>query len=107
MPSVGEPPSSPPPGGWNSVDEELKYYKAQYETLESELQEFQNSSKELEAELERDIEDSEKRERQLKEKVESLGFEVNEWQVCSSPILSLLVPSRCCGVQVAFQAALH
>ncbi|KAF2803360.1 uncharacterized protein BDZ99DRAFT_576251 [Mytilinidion resinicola] len=80
MPSVGEPPSSPPPGGWNSVDEELRYYKAQYETLESELQEFQNSSKELEAELERDIEESEKRERQLQEKVESLGFEVNEWQ---------------------------
>jgi seryl-tRNA synthetase len=81
MPSTDEPPSSPPSGGWSSMDEELRYYKAQYETLEAELQEFQNSSKELEAELERDIEESEKRERLLQEKVESLGFEVNEWQV--------------------------
>ena len=39
-------------GGWQSIEEELSYYKTQYETLEVELQEFQTSSKELEAELE-------------------------------------------------------
>jgi predicted phage gp36 major capsid-like protein len=77
-------PSSPPSGGWGSIQEELAYYKAQYETLEAELQEFQASSKELEAELERDVEESEKRERKLQEKAERLGFEVDEWKVrCS------------------------
>lgn len=76
-------PSSPPSGGWNNMEEELAYYKAQYETLEAELQEFQNSSKELEAELERDVEESEKRERKLQEKAERLGFEAEEWKVCS------------------------
>ncbi|KAF2114008.1 NUDE protein [Lophiotrema nucula] len=73
-------PSSPPSGGWDSMEEELAYYKTQYETLEVELQEFQQSSKELEAELEKDVEESEKRERRLKEKVEGLGFEVGEWK---------------------------
>lgn len=76
------PPSSPACGSFKTVNEELAYYKAQYETLEAELQEFQQSSKELEAELEKDIEDSEKRERKLQEKVEKLGFEVEEWKVC-------------------------
>ena len=65
----------------SSTEDELTYYKTQYETLEVELQEFQASSKELEAELEKDIEESEKRERKLKEKVEALGFEVEEWKV--------------------------
>jgi len=74
-------PSSPPSGGWNSIQEELAYYKTQYETLEVELQEFQTSSKELEAELEKDVEESEKRERRLQEKLEKLGFEVEEWKV--------------------------
>ncbi|KAF2790754.1 hypothetical protein K505DRAFT_377311 [Melanomma pulvis-pyrius CBS 109.77] len=73
-------PSSPPSGGWNSMQEELAYYKTQYETLEVELQEFQTSSKELEAELEKDVEESEKRERRLQEKLERLGFEVEEWK---------------------------
>ncbi|ORY18122.1 nuclear distribution protein nude [Clohesyomyces aquaticus] len=73
-------PSSPPSGGWGSIEDELAYYKGQYETLEAELQEFQASSKELEAELEKDVEESEKRERKLKEKVESLGYEVEEWK---------------------------
>jgi predicted nucleic acid-binding Zn-ribbon protein len=73
--------SSPSRGRWGSVEEELAYYKAQYETLETELQEFQASSKELEAELERDVEESEKRERKLQEKAERLGFEVEEWKV--------------------------
>ncbi|RMZ73627.1 nuclear distribution nudE [Pyrenophora seminiperda CCB06] len=62
------------------LEEELAYYKSQYETLEVELQEFQSSSKELEAELERDVEESEKRERKLQEKAEKLGFEVEEWK---------------------------
>lgn len=69
---------------WKSAEEELIYYKTQYETLENELQEFQTSSKELEAELERDIEESEKRERKLQEKAEKLVFEVEEWKVCGS-----------------------
>lgn len=73
--------SSSPARASGTLEEDLAYYKAQYEQLESELQEFQQSSKELEAELEKDIEASEKRERQLKEKVEGLGYEVNEWQV--------------------------
>ncbi|KAI4674528.1 uncharacterized protein J4E88_008264 [Alternaria novae-zelandiae] len=72
--------SSPSRGGWSSLEEELAYYKSQYETLEMELQEFQASSKELEAELERDVEESEKRERKLQEKAEKLGFEVEEWK---------------------------
>jgi len=75
-------PSSPAPGGFASSDDELRYYKSQYEMLESELAEFQATSRELEAELERDIEASERRERSLKEKVDSLGFEVDEWKVC-------------------------
>lgn len=64
------------------MQEELAYYKTQYEQVELELQEFQASSKELEAELEKDIEESEKRERNLREKAESLRFEVDEWKVC-------------------------
>ena len=77
-------PSSPPSGRWDSMQEELEYYKLQYETLELELHEFQTSSKELEAELERDVEESEKRERKLQEKAERLGFEVEEWKVRST-----------------------
>ncbi|KAF1951291.1 nuclear distribution protein nude [Byssothecium circinans] len=73
-------PSSPPRGEWSSMEEEMMYYKTQYETLEVELLEFQASSKELEAELEKDVEESEKRERKLKENVERLRFEVEEWQ---------------------------
>lgn len=64
-----------------TLEEELAYYKAQYEQLEVELQDFQASSKDLEAELEKDIEASEKRERTLREKVEGLNFEVDEWKV--------------------------
>lgn len=76
--------TSSPAGGFKTTQEELGYYKSQYEQLETELQEFQQSSKELEAELEKDIDAAEKRERQLKEKAESLRFEVDEWKVnCS------------------------
>jgi septal ring factor EnvC (AmiA/AmiB activator) len=81
MTSPGRIPSSPPKGA--SVEEELRFYKAQYEQLESELQEFQASSKELEAELEKDIEGAEKRERSLREKAEALTFDVEEWKVSS------------------------
>ena len=65
----------------STLEDQLAYYKAQYEQLESELQDFQASSRELEAELEKDVEASEKRERKLKEQVETLGFEVDEWKV--------------------------
>ncbi|KAF2868141.1 nuclear distribution protein-like protein nude [Massariosphaeria phaeospora] len=78
--AAGDMPSSPPSGGWRNMEEELAYYKAQYETLEAELEDFQNSSKELEAELEKDVEESEKRERRLQEKVEGLGYQVDEWK---------------------------
>jgi predicted RNase H-like nuclease (RuvC/YqgF family) len=79
MTSPGRIPSSPPKGA--SLEEELRFYKAQYEQLESELLEFQASSKELEAELERDIEGAEKRERTLREKAEALTYDVEEWKV--------------------------
>jgi chromosome segregation ATPase len=78
---MDEPPSSPP-NNLTSPEDALAYYKAQYEQLEHELAEFQASSQELEAELEKDVEEAEKRERILQEKVESLGFEVEEWKVC-------------------------
>lgn len=65
----------------SSLEEELAYYKSQYEQLEIELADFQTSSRELEAELEKDVEASEKRERHLKEKLESLSYEVEEWKV--------------------------
>jgi DNA repair exonuclease SbcCD ATPase subunit len=88
-------PSSPAPKG-ASLEEELAYYKTQYEQLEAELQDFQASSRDLEAELEKDIETAEKRERELQEKADSLGFEVDEWKVshmlnvfCSSPLTSV------------------
>lgn len=72
---------SPDVGGFKTIQEELAYYKAQYEHLESELLEFQASSRELEAELEKDVEASEKRERALKKTVETLSYEVEEWKV--------------------------
>ena len=81
MPMADEPPSSPPSAS-TSAEDALAYYKTQYEHLESELADFQSSSRELEAELEKDIDASEKRERKLKEKVESLGYEADEWKVC-------------------------
>ncbi|KIV95413.1 hypothetical protein PV10_03073 [Exophiala mesophila] len=79
MPSSDDIPSSPPNGS-TSLEDSLRYYKTQYETLEAELAEFQTSSKELEAELEKDIEASERRERQLKDKVGNLQYEVEEWK---------------------------
>lgn len=82
-------PSSPPTAATNA-DDAIAYYKAQYEQLEHELAEFQASSQELEAELEKDVEAAEKRERTLKEKAEALGFEVEEWKVCT--LLSGITP---------------
>ncbi|KAK5040141.1 NADH:ubiquinone oxidoreductase [Exophiala sideris] len=79
MPSSDGVPSSPP-GPGTSLEDSLKYYKAQYEQLEADLADFQSSSKELEAELEKDIEASEKRERQLKDKAANLQYEVDEWK---------------------------
>ncbi|OKL61485.1 hypothetical protein UA08_03634 [Talaromyces atroroseus] len=75
-------PNSTPsaPKASSNAEEELAYYKSQYEQLEVELAEFQASSRELEVELEKDIEASEKRERHLKGKVETLGYEVEEWK---------------------------
>ncbi|KAK3114648.1 NADH:ubiquinone oxidoreductase [Teratosphaeriaceae sp. CCFEE 6253] len=63
-----------------SLEQELDYYKKQYEQLETDLADFQASSKELEEQLERDIEAAEKNERKLKAQVEKLGFEVEEWK---------------------------
>ncbi len=76
--------SSPGAGGFTTLQEEISYYKTQYEGLEAELQEFQSSSKELEAELEKEVEASEKRERDLKKTVEALKYEVDEWRVSYS-----------------------
>lgn len=69
------------PGAFQTIQEELNYYKQQYEHLATELQDFQETSRELEAELERDAEASEKREKNYREKIESLGHEVEEWKV--------------------------
>jgi hypothetical protein len=44
MPSVEEPPSSPPDESLSSKDA-LTYYKSQYEQLEAELADFQASSR--------------------------------------------------------------
>ncbi|KHN97104.1 nuclear distribution protein nudE [Metarhizium album ARSEF 1941] len=76
---MAEPPSSPPSEAATAEDA-LSWYKSQYEMLESELAEFRESSRELEQELEKDIERAEKQERSLQEKVETLGFEVEEWK---------------------------
>lgn len=83
---MSELPSSPPS---DPVDA-IAYYKLQYEQLENELTEFQASSQELEAELEKDVEAAERRERLLQEKVESLGFEVEEWKVCHCKEMDLM-----------------
>ena len=63
-----------------TLEEELDYYKRQYEQLETDLAEFQASSKELEEQLERDIEGAEKNERKLKEQIEKLKYEADEWK---------------------------
>lgn len=90
---TSEEPIKPSSAGTIASDQGASYYKTQYEQLEAELADFQASSRELEAELERDIEAAEKRERQLQEKIESLGYEVEEWKVRTElciPSLSFL-----------------
>lgn len=76
--------SSPAPPKNMSVEEELEFYRSQYESLEAELGEFQSSSRELEDALEKDLEASEKDQRKLRDKIEALGFEVEEWKVSYS-----------------------
>lgn len=76
---MAEPPSSPP-SAEASPEDQLSWYKSQYEQLELELADFQQSSKELEGELEKDLEAADKRERVLQEKAESLAYEVDEWK---------------------------
>lgn len=85
--SVSEPPSSPM-GGEMSLEEQVAWYKSQYEQLETELADFRVSSQELEQELEKDLEAAEKRETSLREKAESLNYEVDEWKVC------IVLPSK-------------
>jgi hypothetical protein len=63
-----------------SRDEELEYYKRQYEQLETDLADYQASSRELEEQLEKDVDAAEKNERKLREQVEKLNFEVDEWK---------------------------
>lgn len=85
---MSDPPSSPPRGE-ASLDDQVAWYKSQYEQLETELAEFRVSSQELEHELEKDLEAAEKRERTLREKAEGLNYEVDEWKV---RIASAVVP---------------
>lgn len=83
-----------------SLEEQVAWYKSQYEQLETELAEFRVSSQELEQELEKDLEAAEKRENSLRKKAETLKYEVDEWKVrfCFVPIctvfLSLLVADQ-------------
>lgn len=63
-----------------SLEEQVAWYKSQYEQLETELADFRMSSQELEQELEKDLEAAEKRENSLREKAESLNYEVDEWK---------------------------
>ncbi|KAK7536767.1 nuclear distribution protein nude [Phyllosticta citribraziliensis] len=80
MASATDAPLASPGLANGTLEEQIAYYKSQYESLEAELQDFQQCSREVESELERDIEQSEKRERQLKERLEERGFEVDEWK---------------------------
>lgn len=78
--SMSEPPSSPL-GGDLTPEEQIAWYKSNYEQLETELAEFRVSSQELEHELEKDLEAAEKRESTLRNKAEGLAYEVDEWKV--------------------------
>ena len=71
-------PSSPGPE--LSLEEQAKWYKAQYESVEADLADFQASSKDLEAELERELEAKDKRERELKDQAAKLQYDVDEWK---------------------------
>lgn len=77
---MSEPPSSPL-GAEASLEDQVAWYKSQYEQLETELADFRVSSQELEQELEKDLDAAEKRETSLREKAEALNYEVDEWKV--------------------------
>lgn len=94
MASATDAPLASPGLANGSLEEQIAYYKSQYESLEAELQDFQQCSREVESELERDIEQSEKRERQLKERLEERGFEVDEWKV-SCAVCTRAARPRC------------
>ena len=99
MTSLGGDTASAQASSGSSLQEDLVYYKSQYEQLEHELQDFQASSRELEAELEKDIDASEKRERQLKEKVEDLKFEVEEWKVSPRRLEDVTLLDQFCAIR--------
>lgn len=95
--SVSEPPSSPM-GGAASLEDQVAWYKSQYEQLETELAEFRVSSQELEQEMEKDLEAADKRENSLREKAESLTYEVDGWKVrITLTALRPSLPGRRCG----------
>lgn len=78
--SISDVPSSPVRGDM-SLEDQVAWYKSQYEQLETELAEFRVSSQELEAELEKDLEAAESRENALRNKADGLKYEVDEWKV--------------------------
>ncbi|KAI9479508.1 hypothetical protein BDB00DRAFT_858866 [Zychaea mexicana] len=72
---------------FNSVQEELEYYRSHAENLEGTLQEtraaldeFQVSSRELEEELEKELQTTEKAYKDLKSRCEHYKFEADEWK---------------------------
>lgn len=75
-------------------EEQIAWYKSNYEQLETELAEFRVSSQELEHELEKDLEAAEKRESSLRKKAEGLAYEVDEWKVCKPWLLVALAQNR-------------
>jgi len=81
--------SSPaPPNKFASQDDELGWYKTNYQSVVEELHDMMETSKDLEQSLEQELEQSDKEKAKLQEKVEGLGFEVDEWRVCPSPLLN-------------------
>ncbi|KAI9253468.1 hypothetical protein BDA99DRAFT_563049 [Phascolomyces articulosus] len=72
---------------FNSVQEELDYYRSHAENLEATLQdtrlaldEFQVSSRELEEELEKELQTTEKAYKDLKSRCEHFKYEADEWK---------------------------
>jgi chromosome segregation ATPase len=73
--------SSPAPPKDLTTDQQLQWYKSQYESIAEELRDYMETSKDVEASLEQELETAETNQRSLREKYESLGFEVDEWRV--------------------------
>ncbi|KAG2227861.1 hypothetical protein INT45_002099, partial [Circinella minor] len=72
---------------FNSVQDELEYYRSHAENLEATLQdtrlaldEFQLSSRELEEELEKELQTTEKAYKDLKSRCEHFKYEADEWK---------------------------